>query len=33
MACLNRHGFNTQGTDEAMRLAEEIIKLWYQMQK
>jgi hypothetical protein len=33
MACLNRHGFNAQGTDEAMRLAEEIIKLWYQMQK
>lgn len=32
MACLNQHGFRTQGTVEAMRLAEEIIQLWYQMQ-
>jgi len=33
MACLNQHGFTTHGTDEAMRIAEEIIKIWYQMQK
>jgi len=33
MACLNRHGFRTHGTNEAMQLAEEIIILWYQMQK
>ncbi len=33
MACLNKHGFRTRGTDEAMELAEEIIVLWYQMQK
>jgi len=33
MACLNKHGFRTHGTEEAMRLAEEIIQLWYQMQK
>lgn len=32
MACLNRHGFRTHGTDEAMQLAEEIIKIWYQIQ-
>jgi hypothetical protein len=31
MACLNRHGFRTGGTAEAMQLAEEIIVLWYQM--
>lgn len=33
MACLNKHGFRTHGTDEAMRLAEEIIVVWYQMQE
>lgn len=33
MACLNKHGFRTRGRDEAMELAEEIIVLWYQMQK
>jgi hypothetical protein len=32
MACLNRHGFRTSGTAEAMRLAEEIIVAWYQIQ-
>lgn len=33
MACLNKHEFRTQGTLEAMRLAEEIMVTWYQMQK
>ena len=33
MACLNKHGFRTNGTDEAMRLAEEIIIIWYRLQK
>ena len=33
MACLNQHGFRTNGTEEAMMLAEEIIKIWYQMQR
>lgn len=32
MACLNKHGFRTHGTEEAMRLAEEVIQLWYQIQ-
>ena len=33
MACLNRHGFRTSGTDEAMRLAEEILIRWYRKQQ
>jgi hypothetical protein len=33
MACLNRHGFRTHGTDEAMTTAQEIIQIWYQLQK
>ena len=33
MACLNRHGFRTNGTQEAMAVAEEIIQTWYQLQK
>ena len=33
MACLNRHGFRTFGTQEAMTAAEEIIQIWYQTQK
>jgi len=33
MACLNRHGFRASGTDEAMRLAEEILVTWYRKQK
>ncbi len=33
MACLNQHGFRTNSTEEAMRLAEEIIVAWYQIQE
>jgi len=33
MACLNQHGFRTNGTEEAMHLAEEIIVTWHQIQE
>lgn len=33
MACLNRHGFRTSGTEEAMRVAEEILVIWYRKQQ
>lgn len=33
MACLNRHGFRTSGTQEAIQLTEEIVVAWYRMQR